>query len=151
MAASRLYEYNVAVTTPTQPVAGSPSLASDLITLSYLQANYAQVPVVSGTLAAPQSCAVGDSIAHNLTSSKFFGMCFVDGDGGAINLTSNPQVAVPTAIGQELTIVGTDDTNTLQLDNGDGLELNGPCILGAKSMITLKALSLTTWTEKSRQ
>lgn len=49
----------------------------------------------------------------------------VSGGGAAVDLTSNPQVAAGQFDGQQLTIVGNDETNTVQLDDGDGLSLAG--------------------------
>jgi hypothetical protein len=48
----------------------------------------------------------------------------VSGDGGAIDITANPQIAAGTN-GQFLLIEGESDTNTVKLDNGDGLHLHG--------------------------
>ena len=151
MAQQRIYEYDVSVTTPTQPTAGTPTLSSDLVPLSYLTANFSLKPKVSNSLASPATYLAAETVAHNLLATEFFGLLFVAGNGAARDLSSNPQIAVPTAIGQEITLVGCSATNTLTLEDGTGLELNGPITLGLKDMITLKALSLTTWTEKSRQ
>lgn len=43
MAASRIYEYDTTVTTPTQPVAGTPSLSSDLVPKSYLDSQFGTI------------------------------------------------------------------------------------------------------------
>jgi hypothetical protein len=47
----------------------------------------------------------------------------VRGNSGAVDLTVNPQIAAGTA-GQMLTLQGTDDINTIKLDDGTGLSLN---------------------------
>lgn len=65
---------------------------------------------------AVQSLSVGSSIAVTTSIAK------VIGNGGAINLTSNPQITDGTD-GQIIIIKGTNDTNTLTLDDGDGLSL----------------------------
>jgi hypothetical protein len=44
----------------------------------------------------------------------------VRSDGGAIDVTANPQIAAGTA-GQMLTLQGTSDVNSLRLQNGNGL------------------------------
>lgn len=46
------------------------------------------------------------------------------GDGGVINITANPQISAGFD-GQNITLEGTDDVNTVQLDDGDGLALAG--------------------------
>ena len=48
----------------------------------------------------------------------------VRGNSGAVDITANPQIAAGMA-GQMLTLQGTDDTNTLKLDDGTGLALAG--------------------------
>ena len=48
----------------------------------------------------------------------------VSGDGGPIDITANPQIAAGTD-GQFLLIEGGSDTDTVKLDNGDGLHLHG--------------------------
>lgn len=45
----------------------------------------------------------------------------VSGNGGAITLTSDPQIAAGTVNGETKTLIGTDDTNTLTVVNGSGL------------------------------
>jgi len=56
----------------------------------------------------------------------------VRGDSGAVDLTVNPQIAGGTA-GQMLTLQGTDSTNTLKLDDGNGLVLAGGVAFTIKS------------------
>ena len=64
----------------------------------------------------------------------------VSGDGAAVDLTSSPQVAAGQFDGQQLTIVGNDAINTVQLDDGDGLSLAGAAsaILAAGDSILLR-------------
>lgn len=64
----------------------------------------------------------------------------VSGDGAAVDLTSSPQVVAGQFDGQQLTIVGNDDTNILQLDDGDGLSLAGAAsaVLAAGDSILLR-------------
>ncbi len=77
----------------------------------------------------------------------------VSGDGGAVDLTSNPQVVPGSFDGQQLYIVGDDDTNTVELDHGDGLALVGgaPIVLGAGDCLALRWDDATsTWCEMFR-
>lgn len=46
------------------------------------------------------------------------------GDGGAVNITADPQISFGFD-GQTITLEGMDDTNTVQLDDGNGLKLAG--------------------------
>jgi hypothetical protein len=68
----------------------------------------------------------------------------------AINISSNPQIIDGTN-GQIITIVGSSDTNTLTLDDADGLSLSAQCVLGIGDSITLMYSSaLDLWVEISR-
>lgn len=56
--------------------------------------------------------------------------------GGAVNITADPQIAAGSD-GQLLIVQGTSDANTVQLDDGTGLILEGAVafVLGANDMI----------------
>lgn len=59
------------------------------------------------------------------------------GDGGAIDITANPQIAAGTD-GQYVILNGTSDANTVQLDDGNGLHLHsGSFIMGSHDYIVL--------------
>jgi hypothetical protein len=64
-------------------------------------------------------------------------------------VSSNPQISAGTIVGQELVLKGTDNTNTVTIQNGTGLELNGPCPLRSGSQIYL-VWDGTVWGEVSR-
>lgn len=107
---------------------------------------------LNGTLiytnSTAQSLSVGSQISANLASVT------VAGNGGAIDLTSNPQIATPNAIGQQVRIWGSSDTNTVKLDTGNGLLLSGGTsfTLGLNDCIQLEARSLSPviWAEVAR-
>lgn len=67
----------------------------------------------------------------------------------AIDISANPQI-VDGYDGQEITIVGSSDTNTLTLDNGNGLALkSAQVVLGVSDSITLVYnATLDLWIEK---
>jgi hypothetical protein len=70
----------------------------------------------------------------------------------AIDISSNPQIAAGSN-GQQITIVGISNTNTLTLEDFNGIELasDASCVLGAYDAITLLYLDfLGTWIEVSR-
>jgi hypothetical protein len=52
----------------------------------------------------------------------------VQGDGGPITVTANPQIAAGTD-GQFLFLHGSDDTNTVTIHDGDGLHLHSGSLL----------------------
>lgn len=92
--------------------------------------------VILSAKEAPGSAtlAAGDAIPCSTRTVR------VAGDGGAVDLTSTPQVAAGQFDGQELSIVGSDDTNTVTLDDGDGLALVGAAsiALGAGDTLALR-------------
>ena len=57
-------------------------------------------------------------------------------EAAATDISANPQIADGTP-GQIITIIGSSDTNTLTLDDTDGLRLSAQCILGIGDTITL--------------
>lgn len=74
----------------------------------------------------------------------------VAGNGGAIDITADPQIVAGTD-GQIVIIQGTHDTNTVTLDDGTGLALSAQCVLAAQDNITLMYDSGDSeWIETSR-
>lgn len=124
MAQPRVYEYDTTVTTATQPNAGTPSLSSDLLTLGYLQGAYSGKPAVTGTKASPSAIVAGTGIAFAGVARDFFHTWFIQGSGGAVDVSANPQIAAGTAVGQKLRLIGCSDTNTVNLNDGTGLKLS---------------------------
>lgn len=90
---------------------------------------------IGGSFASPNSITAGGGITPSSTSS--LEIQYVEGSGGAVDITANPQIGDGSVDGHRLTLIGTSDTNTLKLDNGDGLALNGSCTLGESGMIEL--------------
>lgn len=101
---------------------------------------------VTGSEGVPELITAGGGIAIADVPVE---MIFVAGNGGPIDITVDPQIAVGTTIGQELTIVGTSDANTVLLQDGTGLKLNGALLLKAKTNITLLWTG-TVWKEVGR-
>lgn len=62
---------------------------------------------------------------------------FFKGDGGPVIVTASPRVQRGIVEGQELALFGTDDTATVTLQNGNGLSLNGACVLKDGSSLYL--------------
>lgn len=103
---------------------------------------------VTGTRAAPQAIVAGTGIAF--TGTSWFNTWYVEGSGGAVNISANPQIAAGTNVGQELELVGRSNANTVTLEHGDGLDLNGTCVLGESSVLLLR-WDGTNWYEVSRR
>ncbi len=103
---------------------------------------------VTGTRASPSAIVAGTGIAF--TGADARQLWFIEGSGGAVDVSANPQIAAATTVGQELTLVGRSDTNTVTLENGTGLDLNGECVLGASSVLSL-VWDGSAWVEMSRR
>jgi hypothetical protein len=145
----RLYEFTNGAETSTQPDAGTPSAANDLVTKSYADATYVAAPAVTGSFASPSAIVAGTGIAF--TGSNYFNLWIVQGSGGAVDVSANPQIAAGTVVGQKLTVVCTSDTNTVKLEHGTGLQMNGEYLMVAGSSITFNWTGATgTWVEESR-
>lgn len=83
---------------------------------------------VSGT--RTPSAPLGITAAGGITSHPVNrNLQFIQGSPGAVTISANPQILAGTILGQELLLCGVDDTNTVKLTNGNGLLLNGDCIL----------------------
>lgn len=104
--------------------------------------------LVTGTYTSATAITAGGGI----TSSAYsYEIQYVAGSGGAVDITANPQISAGTTNGDKITIIGTHNTNTVTLDNGTGLSLNGSCVLAAGSSITLIWSAVNTlWIEESR-
>lgn len=98
------------------------------------------VNTVSNSFASPQDGA----------RQHFF--MYVKSDGGAVVISANPKIAVSTN-GYRLTLVGTSNTNTVQIDNGDGVSLfRGESLVlkqGTKISLVFN-YDTTEWVEVSR-
>lgn len=92
--------------------------------------------VVTGTRAAPIAITAVGGITP--APSVWDQTYYVEGSGGPVDITAVPQIVAGTKVGQRLFIIGRSDTNTLQLDDGDGLDLNGICELGLNQSILLE-------------
>ncbi len=101
---------------------------------------------VNATKAAPNSITASGGISILGLSRE---LQFVKSNSGAVTVTANPQIDAGGWVGQELVLAGTNSTDTLALADGNGLSLNGGCVLKANSRISL-VWDGTVWGEVSR-
>lgn len=87
---------------------------------------------VTGTYASPVAVTAASGIVNGGYSSE---IQYVVGSPGAVNISANPQIDDGTIDGQVLELIGTHATNTVTLENGNGLVTNGDCILTDGSII----------------
>ncbi len=91
-----------------------------------------------------QTLGVNDTIDPSVGS-----LIPVVGSGGAITLASNPSI-VAGVDGQVIVIMGTNDTTTLTLTNGNGMTLVDNITLGNKASITMVYSTTYGWCEVCR-
>lgn len=103
---------------------------------------------VTSTYASPSVITAGGGItALGGTDEDIY----VASSGGLVNITANPQISAGTLDGQTLRILGTSDTNTILLETGTGLVLNGSWESYAGGILVLRWNNGSSlWTEVSR-
>lgn len=109
-------------------------------------------PAAGGSVILGTSAVNSIVAGTGITAAMFAPRVKVVGDGGAVDITANPQIAAGTD-GQQIIVWGTSDANTVQLDTGTGLLLAGGTsfVLGSGDNVTLIYDStLTAWVETAR-
>lgn len=86
-------------------------------------ASAAASEVVVGDSNNPVDIA-GASGIDELTSTADH-LVYLESDGGAVTVSANPGIAAGQRDGQKLRLAGTSDSNSLQLNHGNGLIMNG--------------------------
>ena len=105
-------------------------------------------PVLTGSTGTPSGITAAGGIGF--TGSAYNNIWFIQGSPGAVTVSASPQIAVGSAIGQQLVLIGQSNTNTVEIQDGNGLALNGPWIGALDSVLTL-LWDGTTWDEVSRR
>ena len=101
----------------------------------------------TGTSASPQAVTDVGGVPTSGVSDETI---YVSGTGG-VTVTANPQVTAGLVEGQRLTLVGTSDTDWVELSNGTGLQLNGPCRLTSAAELVLSwNATAAVWRERGR-
>lgn len=113
-------------------------------------------PDLFGSRSVPRTIVAGTGItsgASDMSTTAPRQIVFIDGTGG-VDITATPQIEAGTVVGQEMRVCGTDDTDYVLLENGDGLSLNGDAQLGKDDCINLMWLGsdgvTSDWVEQSR-
>lgn len=93
---------------------------------TYAQQAYGKYKSTQTLSAGSQiDCLSGRVGGHSLSYSP------VVGSGGPVDLTSNPQIKTTGQVSGDMCyIIGTNDTNTVKLDNGNGMVIDQSLILG---------------------
>lgn len=139
MGGVRFYTFVTGVSQAALPTPSTPSGSSDVISLGFLKS-------VTGSRASPSAIVAGTGIAF--TGSSWLNTWFVQGSGGAVDISANPQIAAGTTVGQRLLLHGRSDTNTVKLEHGTGVNLKnkGEVYLFADDTIEFQ-WDGTNWTE----
>lgn len=113
-------------------------------------------PALNGGSGAAQSVTASGGVS--LASIGYDNFVWVAGSGGPVIVTKAPNSVTPcTADGQELHIIGTDNTNTVKLQDQanlatSGLSMNGDIVLAKDSMIEFICdITQGLWVENSRR
>jgi hypothetical protein len=104
-------------------------------------------PRIHGSTASPTSVVAGTALSPDAAINEQ--TWFVQGSGGAVTVSANPQIVAGTKVGQKLRLYGCSDTNTLKYANGTGLKLNRDCKLGIDTILSL-FWNGTDWAEEGR-
>lgn len=104
-------------------------------------------PSLSGTRASPTAVVAANGVVFS--GNAYHNVYFIEGSGGAVDITANPQISAGNNVGQRLILIGRSDTNTVTLEDGTGLAQNGTVILEADEMIEY-VWDGTLWNEISR-
>lgn len=105
-------------------------------------------PAITGSRASPTAVTAGGGVTFS--GSNYDNVAFIQGSGGAVTVTANPQIAAGSSVGQKLLLIGRSATNTVTIADGTGLSLNGTAVLGLDSIIGL-IWDGTNWAESFRR
>lgn len=109
-------------------------------------------PSVYGSRGTPRDIVAGTGItsgASHMSTTAVSQVVFIQGAGGAVDVSASPQIEAHTVVGARMTLIARNDTNTVTLETGDGLDLNGDAIMGASHVLEL-VWDGTNWLEMNR-
>jgi len=108
---------------------------------------------IFGSRGTPRSVVTATGItsgASHMSTSAMNQKIYVEGSvAGNSDISASPQISNGTVDGQEMLICGRNDSQTIQLDTGTGLSLNGSAVLGVDDCISL-SWDTSVWVEVSR-
>ena len=117
---------------------------------SWISSPVAVPLTVYGSTGSPVNIIAANGFnAAIITSFASSNIVFAQGNGGAVNISAADQIIDGTAVGQEIKIIGRSATNTIQMNDGNNLKLNGIAILGLNDYIQL-IWDGTDWIEQGR-
>jgi len=102
---------------------------------------------VEGLRGTPDAIVAGTGVTFAVGTKRL--KKYIEGSGGAVDITANPQIQAGTIDGQEMLLCGRNNTNTVLFENGTGLAINGNAELAADDCLTL-SWDTSVWVEISR-
>lgn len=112
-------------------------------------------PAINGGSGAPESVTAVGGVT--LTSIGYSNYVWVVGHSGAVTVTATPSITACTQDGQSLVVVGTDNTNTVTLQDqsnlsSSGLSLNGDFVAAKDSSLIMHCdITQGLWIEDARR
>lgn len=110
-----------ASTQATAAAASATAAAASAVAAAASAAAADGTPTITGTRSVPSNIVAGTGIAF--TGTHYYNIWFVQGSGGAVDISANPQIAAGTNVGQRLYTIGCSDTNTVRFETGTGIKL----------------------------
>jgi hypothetical protein len=98
------------------------------------------------TIGSPYSMNTNTDITPSTDFRQYW---LLKSGGGALGITSDPQILPGAFVGQEILLQGTDDTDYPILNARQGLYLNGNCAMKNKTTLTV-IWDGSVWVETSR-
>lgn len=138
---------NNAETAETAAEAAATAAAASAAAAAVSAGAAAASEVVVGTRGAPTSVVAGTGIVAPTSNADH--LCYIQGSGGAVDVSANPQIAAGVRDGQIMTLRGRNATNTVLLEDGTGLVMNGAYSVGLDSEIAFR-WDTTNWVESYR-
>lgn len=109
------------------------------------------IPQVIGSIASAIEITASNGIDPVAFPSpkqfdRYENTIFIKGESGGTIVTANPQIEVGSFVGQKLHLIGTSDTLTVLLDDGDGINTGGQMIIFKLGTIVSFFWTGTDWT-----
>lgn len=105
--------------------------------------------VVTGSRAAPSTITAAGGIVYSTTGGSRQKWYICGDTTTGTDITANPQVSAGSEDGQELLIIGRDDSRPVTFEDGTGLKLKGPWTAYADSRLYLE-WDTSAWVEVTR-
>ncbi len=104
------------------------------------------VATVTGSTGSPTAITASGVTVSDVSQE----IIFIEGSGGAVEVTGSPAISAGSVVGQKLTLLGTSDANAVQFNSGNGIRLNGAKVMKNHSVLEF-VWDGTLWKEEYRK